>query len=164
MSAHIFTSTFNTNDARLLFWLNYILVKCARQPEGTNLCGFYVCEFIRTYTTEHKDYRFDVSNPLSILSDYRHFFLLSWIDVHMLISFLYIYSSRRCGIVSCQSNAWRQLETRSRDFCCQMWSPTRPNLVVIKKATDLCCAGYRMYGLMSRWPISLVWSPIRPCK
>ena len=34
--------------------------------------------------------------------------------------------------------------------------PDKAEFSCNKKATDLCCAGYRMYGLMSRWPISLV--------
>ena len=30
----------------------YILVKCAKQPDGTNLYGYYVCDFIRERTVE----------------------------------------------------------------------------------------------------------------
>jgi hypothetical protein len=32
--------------------LNSVLVKCLRQEAGNNLCGYYVCEFIRQTTKE----------------------------------------------------------------------------------------------------------------
>jgi hypothetical protein len=75
-------------DARLLFWLNSILVKCDQQPSGTHLCGYYICEFICTFTSERQDYRYVVSNTFATLFYYHHF-LLSWL-IFILISFSYI--------------------------------------------------------------------------
>jgi hypothetical protein len=79
-----------------------ILVKCDQQPRGTHLCGYYVCETIRTFTSEHKDYRYDVSNKHSHLYFYSSFFVIM-IDIH--IHLLFLYSTRPCGRSTYQSNA-----------------------------------------------------------
>ena len=68
-----------------------ILVKCDQQPRGTHLCGYYVCETIRTFTSEHKDHRYDVSNEHSHLYFYPSFFVIM-IDIH--IHLLFLYSTR----------------------------------------------------------------------
>uniref|UniRef100_A0A453NN41 Uncharacterized protein n=1 Tax=Aegilops tauschii subsp. strangulata TaxID=200361 RepID=A0A453NN41_AEGTS len=36
------------------YLINSILVKCMRQAQGTNLCGYVVCENIRMKTSERK--------------------------------------------------------------------------------------------------------------
>jgi hypothetical protein len=36
---------------------------------------YYICKSIHTFTSEHKDYRYDVSNTFTILFYYRHFLL-----------------------------------------------------------------------------------------
>jgi hypothetical protein len=89
-------------DARLLFWLYSILVKCDQQPQGTHLCGYYVCEFICTFTSEHKDYTYDVGNTHSHLYFYPLFFVIM-IDIH--IDLLFLYSLRPCRRSTYQSNA-----------------------------------------------------------
>jgi hypothetical protein len=73
--------------------LNSILVKCARQPPETNLCGYYVCDFIHTLTTENKDYDADVSNTFTTLFYYCHIFIM--IDGHNLSPFLIQFERTR---------------------------------------------------------------------
>jgi hypothetical protein len=89
-------------DARLLFLLYSILVNCDQQPQGTHLCGYYVCEIIHTFTSEHKDYKYDISNTHSHLYFYPSFFVIM-IGIH--IDLLFLYSSRLCGRSTYQSNA-----------------------------------------------------------
>jgi len=53
MSANLFDILFQYH-AWLLVWSNYFFVKCLKQEPGNNLCGYYVCEFIREMTC-HRD-------------------------------------------------------------------------------------------------------------
>lgn len=39
--------------------LTFRAAQCDQQPRGMHLSGYYVCETIRTFTSEHKDHRFD---------------------------------------------------------------------------------------------------------
>ncbi|KAK1613286.1 hypothetical protein QYE76_036959 [Lolium multiflorum] len=53
--------------------LTFTLVPCAQQPQGTNLCGYYVCESIRMLTTEkHNDNRFNVDFMREKLQPHEH--------------------------------------------------------------------------------------------
>ena len=53
MSVNLFDILFQY-DAWLLVWSNYFFVKSMRQEPGNNLCGYYVCEFIRQMAC-HRD-------------------------------------------------------------------------------------------------------------
>ena len=55
-------------------------------------------------SAEQKDYRVDVSNTFTNLFYDLHFFVIVIDILH--IDLLFLYSSRPCGIVSYQSNAY----------------------------------------------------------
>ena len=70
-SAHLFNSSLNSIIMLGYFdWSNSILVKCPKQGKRNNLCGYYVCEFIRHMTCDNTSpdgelYQFRVRKPYS---------------------------------------------------------------------------------------------------
>ena len=75
----------------------YSLVKGLQQPPGTNLCGFYVCEYIREATSERKP----DSNLFQVRKQYSQFYFITinCVEFHsthisILISFLKIEKMR----------------------------------------------------------------------
>ena len=67
----------------------YIVLKCAIQDMGTNLCGFYVMEFLRTEVTEE----WDSHTSMAVREQYIHKFLLvpSIVTVNIHIDLLFLH-------------------------------------------------------------------------
>ena len=63
--------------------MNFILVKCSRQGDENNLCGYYVCEFIYQTTCE----KGRALEQLEVRKQYSQFF---YCDQLCLVSFIYI--------------------------------------------------------------------------
>ena len=77
----------------------YSLVKGLKQPQGTNLCGFYICEYIRWATSERRPN----ANQFDVRKQYSHFYFITincvefhstYIYISILISFLKMYDMR----------------------------------------------------------------------
>jgi len=75
----------------------YSLVKGLKQPQGTNLCGFYVCEYIRWATSERRP----GANQFEVRKQYSQFYFITinCVEFHsthisILISFLKIEKMR----------------------------------------------------------------------
>ena len=68
---------------------NHVLVKCLQQGDENNLCGYYVCEFIRqtTYATGRDLEALHIRQP-SILSYYHLLSLLSFINIYWPLFFI----------------------------------------------------------------------------
>ena len=58
--------------------MNYILVKCLRQGAENNLCGYYVCEFIRESTHELGEAYLE---QLRVCQQYSQFYFIAIISV-----------------------------------------------------------------------------------
>ena len=52
----------------IIILLNSIPVKCERQPSGSNLCGFFVCEWIRQEVSERNALKFIEVRKKNILN------------------------------------------------------------------------------------------------
>ena len=63
-----------------------LVVYPQQQPQGTNYCGYFVCEWIRRSITEHDPQKF--IEVCELIYIYK-FMLLLMIDINMLISFFY---------------------------------------------------------------------------
>jgi len=59
--------------------LTFKVIKYAQQPQGTHLCGYFICEYMRLLTVESRDWvansKFNVRNTFKTLCYYRQCFV-----------------------------------------------------------------------------------------